>query len=195
MTISSMIDATFQRVGHQFVHDGTIVLNDSNGVAQSLELSAELSISTSLAAMAAVTGSSLTEGNRVPTGLALTIDGDPYTTTADGKVADLALVLAITPAATSTYAAGTAVVLGDAVTWDLVALETSSKASTAKRDPSAVRTPTGHSATLSVLKSKLPGITQARLLKMELIINGQPAPILDVVNAAPFWDLLAGGAN
>ena len=171
-------------------HRGTATLSDSHTVAGDLVLEAELLVGGNATAVVGAAGL-LPDGVRVPSGIPLTIGGDAYTAAAEALVVDGRLALAHSSPATSTYPAGTSVVLADAVTWDLVALDALVEASAEARNP-GVRSSDSHRATVTVLKSRLPGLAPERIRKMELTIDGRGAPVMDVVDNDPCWRILVG---
>lgn len=192
MNAAAVLDRAFAAGGAIFAHRGAITLSDSSGISGSLELAAELTSGASSASVRRVGGAALINGQRAPSGLAVTIGGDSYATTADAEVTDGVLTLAITPAATATYAAAAAVSLADSVTWDLVALGAQLEPSRSSREPGMAGGSADHAATVYVLQSKLPGQTAAGLREKELKIDGQSAPIHGVLDEDPHWALQAG---
>lgn len=194
MNVAEVLDSVFTSVGPILAFRGTAVLEDSHSVRGTLSLAAELTSGSTAPTIANAT--LLQEQARVPTGLSLTIGGDTYTTDTEARVEDGALTLSITPLATTTYAASTAVVLDDAVSWDLVALHAEVVASGEAREPGTKRQATEHKATVYVLQSKLPdAFTVERLREMELTIDGRNAPIMNAVDEDPHWALIAGGGG
>lgn len=195
MNVAGVLDSVFTSVGPILAFRGTAVLEDSHSVrSRTLTLAAELTSGSTAPTIASAT--LLQEQTRVPAGLSLTIDGDTYTTDAEARVEDGALALSITPAATTTYASSTAVVLADAVAWDLASLDAEIKASGEAREPGTHRQATEHAATVYVLKSKLPdAFTVEGLREMELTIDGRNAPIMNAVDQDPHWALIAGGGG
>jgi hypothetical protein len=191
MNVAAALDQVFASSGAAFAHRGSITLSDSHSVGGSLKLAAELAEDATTATIAGLSGP-LSDGARVPAGLSLTIGADTYATAAEALVQDGALSITITPAATTTYAAATAVILAGAVSWDLVALDGQLEASREARQPGSSRVGTDHAATVYVLKSKLPGVPGERLREMELTIDDRSAPVMNVVDEDPHWALIAG---
>lgn len=194
MNIAAMVDAAFRPIAPIFAHQGAITLSDSSGVSGSLELAAELAADATSASVQRVGGNALINGQRAPSGLAVSIGGDSYALTADAEVVDGAITLAITPAATTTYAAATAVTLADSVTWDLVALGAQLEPSESSRKPGMAGGSADHASTVYVLKSKLSGQTASGLREKELTIDGASVPVHAVLDEDPFWALQAGSA-
>jgi len=190
-----VLERTFEAGGAIFAHRGAITLSDSSGVSGSLELAAELAEDVTSVSVQRVGGSALINGQRAPSGLAVTIGGDSYALTADAEVVDGAITLAITPAATTTYAAATAVVLADSVTWDLVALGAQLEPSESSRKPGMAGGSADHASTVYVLQSKLAGQTASSLREKELTIDGASVPVHAVLDEDPFWALQAGSAS
>ena len=195
MNVAERLDAAFVARGSVFAHRGTCVLSDSNGVSGAAELATELAAADSTATIGGSSGGFLSDGQRSPSGLSVTIGGDSYTASAAAIVQDGRLALPITPAATTTYASGSAVVLGDSVTWDLVALEAQVESARDRRHPGSAREGTNHSATVYVLKSKLPTLDRQTIQEMELTVDGESLPVKDVVDEDPHFALIGGGAS
>lgn len=195
MNVAAVLDSAFVSVGPILAHRGVITLSDSSGVSGSLELAAELAEGATSASVQRVGGNALINGQRAPSGLAVTIGGDSYALTADAEVVDGAITLTITPAATTTYAAATAVTLAESVTWDLVALGAQLEPSESSRRPGMAGGSADHASTVYVLQSKLSGQTQSGLREKELTIDGQSVPVHAVLDEDPFWALQAGSAS
>lgn len=193
MSLAALLDDVFTDVGDLVAHQGTITLSDSHGVAGSLELVAELAEDATTASLTGTGGTPLSDGQKAPSGLGITIGADTYALAAAATVQDGALAITITPAATTTYAAATAVVFDDAVEVDLVALGAQLEVSRSSREPGMASPGVDHAGTVHQLKSKLPGYTKARLREMELKIDGTTVPVHDVLDEDPHWALIAGG--
>lgn len=193
MNAAAVLDSAFVAAGAIFAHQGTITLSDSNGVAGTLELASELAEDATTAAITGTGAAPLSDGQRAPSGLAVTIGADTYALAAAATVQDGALSVTITPAATTTYAAATAVVFDASVDVDLVALDAQLEASRSSREPGMATPGADHKATVYVLQSKVPTLTKAALGSMELKIDGTTVPVHDVLDEDPHWALVAGG--
>lgn len=193
MNAAAVLDSVFVGSGNIFVHQGTITLSDSNGVAGTLELAAELAEDATTASITGTGGAPLSDGQQAPSGLTVTVGADAYALAAAATVQDGALSVTITPAATTTYAAATAVTFAAAVEVDLVALGAQLEVSASSREPGMASPGVDHAATVHVLQSKLSSYTKARLRGMELKIDGPTVPVHDVLDEDPHWALVAGG--
>lgn len=195
MTAAAILGDAFVDAGEIFAHRGTITLSDSNGVAGTLELAAELAEDATTASITGTGATPLADGQQAPPGLVVTIGADAYALAAAATVQDGALAVTITPAATTTYAAATAVVFAAAVEVDLVAINAQLEASASSREPGLASPGVDHAATVYVLQSKLSGYTKARLRGMELKIDGTTVPVHNVLDEDPHWALVAGGGG